>query len=157
MPPRTSKTAQNDPDLVDRIFEYLLKEFPHLDGPKIFKAKSAVRSEFSGERPYIPSKSQRDRAELAMSILEHFNGRNATEVARRLGIGRTTVYRLLKQAGHKDRPTFAVSGTPPAIRSDAATPIPSEPFTWPLPNLTLTPSTEPSPAANSRSSTTAAR
>jgi predicted transcriptional regulator YheO len=30
-----------------------------------------------------------------------FNGRNATEIARRLKIGRATVYRMVKTAGEK--------------------------------------------------------
>lgn len=84
------------PDLVDRIFEYLLTEFPQIAGnaERVQKAEAAVRAEFAGEEVYIQKRSSRD---LAREILQHFNGRNATEVARRLGVSRRTVYRYLKQ------------------------------------------------------------
>lgn len=87
-----------EPDLVDRIFEYLLSEFPQLagDAARVRKAQSAVRAEFAGEEVYIPKRASRD---LASEVLQYFNGRNATEVARRLGISRRTVYRYLKQPG----------------------------------------------------------
>lgn len=87
-----------EPDLVDRIFEYLLAEFPHLGGEemRIKNAQAAVRAEFAGQILYIQKRSSR---EMACEVLRLFDGRNATEVARRLGINRATVYRYLKQAG----------------------------------------------------------
>ena len=87
-----------EPDLVDRIFEYLLVEFPQLasDAARVQKAQTAVRAEFAGEEVYIQKRSSRD---IAVEVLRLFNGRNATEVARRLQIHRATVYRYLKQAG----------------------------------------------------------
>lgn len=87
-----------EPDLVDRIFEYLLAEFPQLagDAARVEKAQAAVRAEFAGEEVYIQKRSSRD---IAGEVLRLFNGRNATEVARRLQIHRATVYRYLKQAG----------------------------------------------------------
>lgn len=88
----------DEPDLVDRIFEYLLAEFPQLagDAARVEKAQAAVRAEFAGEEVYIQKRSSRD---IAAEVLRLFNGRNATEVARRLEIHRATVYRYLKQAG----------------------------------------------------------
>lgn len=87
-----------EPDLVDRIFEYLLTEFPQLagDAARVYKAQSAVRAEFAGEEVYIQKRSSKD---IAAEVLRLFNGRNATEVARRLQIHRATVYRYLKQSG----------------------------------------------------------
>lgn len=87
-----------EPDLVDRIFDYLLAEFPALsaDGSSLRNARAAVRAEFGGEEVYIPKKNNH---ELAGDVLRLFNGRNADEVARRLGISRRTVYRYLKQPG----------------------------------------------------------
>lgn len=87
-----------EPDLVDRIFEYLLAEFPQLagDAARVEKAQAAVRAEFAGEEVYIQKRSSKD---IAAEVLRMFNGRNATEVARRLRIHRATVYRYLKQAG----------------------------------------------------------
>ncbi len=87
-----------EPDLVDRIFEYLLAEFPQLAGnpSKVHQAQVAVRAEFAGEEIYI---AKRANQKLAEDVLRLFNGRNASEVARRLGIHRATVYRYLKQPG----------------------------------------------------------
>lgn len=89
--------AEN-PDLVDRIFEYLIAEFPQLagDSSRLQKAQTAVRAEFAGEEIYIQKRSSRV---IAAEVLRLFNGRNATEVARRLDIDRSTVYRHIKQAG----------------------------------------------------------
>ncbi len=86
------------PDLVDRIFVYLLAEFPQLagDGAAVKRAQAAVRAEFAGEETYI---QKRTSQAVASEVLRLFNGRNATEVARRLGIHRATVYRYLKQPG----------------------------------------------------------
>lgn len=102
MPNTQPKELQNllaaNPDLVDRIFEYLLAEFPQLagDSARVQKAQTAVRAEFAGEEVYIQKRSSRD---IAAEVLKLFNGRNATEVSRRLNIHRATVYRYLKQAG----------------------------------------------------------
>lgn len=86
-----------EPDLVDRIFEYLIAEFPQIAGDalRVQRAQDAVRAEFAGEEVYVTKRSRRD---LTSEVLQHFNGRNATEVARRLGVNRATVYRYLKQA-----------------------------------------------------------
>ena len=92
---------ERDPDLVDRIFEYLLAEFPQIAGPSLDATKRAVRAEFQGEVIYIPVHDASARQERVAEVLEMFNGRNATEVARRLKIGRSTVYRILKQAGRR--------------------------------------------------------
>lgn len=87
-----------EPDLVDRIFDYLLAEFPQLagDAAGVERAQAAVRAEFAGEEVYIQKRSSK---EIAAEVLRMFNGRNATEVARRLRIHRATVYRYIKQAG----------------------------------------------------------
>jgi DNA invertase Pin-like site-specific DNA recombinase len=92
---------QRDPDLVDRIFDYLLTEFPQLAGDKdrLKHAQAAVRAEFEGEKVWVNKKSLEHKEDLAREVLRLFNGRNATEVARRLNISRATVYRYLKQSG----------------------------------------------------------
>lgn len=97
-----------DPDLVDRIFEYILSD-PALalairntsteHQKSISKLKAAVRAEFRGEECYIAGRAATARQETVVTVLSLFNGRNATEVARRLGISRATVYRYLKQPG----------------------------------------------------------
>lgn len=87
-------------DLVDAIFRFIEEEFPAL-APRAAVLKEEVRREFSGLEIYIPRRSQAARDRLTKEVLSTFNGRNASEVARRLGIGRTTVYRIIKQAGAK--------------------------------------------------------
>ncbi|MDP3651057.1 MAG: helix-turn-helix domain-containing protein [Rhodoferax sp.] len=89
---------QADPDLVDRIFDYILAEFPAIS-EQVSKYKSEVRKEFAGEDCYIAGRPATARQERVGQVLALFNGRNASEVARRLQIGRATVYRVLKQSG----------------------------------------------------------
>lgn len=96
--PHLNEITEKEPDLVDRIFEYLLAEFPHIAGEKFAQAKAAVREEFNGEEIYIPVRSATDRQNLVRAVLSMFNGRNASEVARRLQISRASVYRFLKQS-----------------------------------------------------------
>ena len=101
-PPSLQQLLQDEPDLVDRLFDYLLELLPDLReaGPTLQSARAKLRDEFSGEEGYI---RKRDSAHISQKVLEAFNGRNATEVARRLGISRATVYRVLKQAGRSQR------------------------------------------------------
>jgi Mor family transcriptional regulator len=97
-----------EPDLVDRIFDYILSDpamaiamrgMQSREADPVNKLKAAVRNEFLGERCYVS-----DRGTTAAQVLALFNGRNATEVARRLNISRATVYRHIKQPG-KSRPS----------------------------------------------------
>lgn len=89
----------SDPDLVDRIFEYMLELKPDMGGAWVEELKQTVRQEFAGEKVYVRTEWERQQAELADQVLRIFNGRNATEVARVLRIGRATVYRIIKRAG----------------------------------------------------------
>lgn len=99
--PQLDSLIRDDPDLVDRIFDYLLREFPDIEGPKLAETKLAVRENFGGSEQYVRSAAAVKRQEVAVQVLSRFNGRNATEVARELKISRTSVYRFLKQAGKK--------------------------------------------------------
>lgn len=93
----------NEPDLVDRIFDYLLQEIPGFADAvrtsRLAEMKNAVRAEFEGDRQRISPRNAAARRDQAVQVLSLFNGRNASEVGRRLGISRATVYRVLKQAG----------------------------------------------------------
>jgi Mor family transcriptional regulator len=104
-----------NPDMVDRIFEYLLQEVPemltHIAGTRIEQAKQAVRDEFAGQEAYIRVRTASTAEELAHQVLSLFNGRNATEVARKLQISRATVYRKLKQARRHVTPATATKKT----------------------------------------------
>lgn len=112
-PPKPSATPTLDllvaeePDLVDRIFDYILadpvlalalqkiEQRSEADGG-LRKIKAAVREEFAGTACYIQG---RPREVVTAQVLALFNGRNASEVARRLQISRATVYRAIKQPG----------------------------------------------------------
>lgn len=122
-----------DPDLVDRIFEFLSSDrrLPPMDAKTLHAIKRDVRAEFRGEQVYVAARPATARQEMVTSVLALFNGGNATTIARTLGVGRSTVYRVLKQAGGRphgplyrvpaeDRPTFAGNGTAPPLPSDEA-------------------------------------
>lgn len=99
-----------EPDLVDRIFDYIFSDpvlaqaiasNPEIDGAngkRTAQLKAAVRAEFKGEECYIAGRPATARQEQVVQILALFNGRNASEVARRLNIGRATVYRVVRQS-----------------------------------------------------------
>jgi hypothetical protein len=114
---RSASRPPADPDLVDRIFDFL-RDDPRLSGmdaKALAAMKAKVRSEFAGEDCYIANRPATARQELVAEVLGLFNGKNSTEVARSLGIGRTTVWRILKQCGGRPRgPLFRVD---PARRS----------------------------------------
>jgi Mor family transcriptional regulator len=95
-----SDSIFNNPDLVDAIFAYIFAEFPEL-AARMAEMKVATRKEFSGIETYIPQRSQAERERIANEVLSLFNGRNASEVARRLNISRATVYRIIKTPGDK--------------------------------------------------------
>lgn len=86
------------PDLVDRMFDYLVELLPELRGsPAIVeRVQQQLRSEFAGQDAYIPARSPVDKAEMRRQVLRLWNGRNAASVARILSISRATVYRYLK-------------------------------------------------------------
>lgn len=118
MPPEKTLTidamTRAQPDLVDRIFEYILSD-PALaeairssaqsEKTSIPKLKAAVRAEFQGEECYIAGRPATARQELVAQVFALFNGRNASEVARRLQISRASVYRHIKQAGPDKKPS----------------------------------------------------
>lgn len=102
-PSELDSLIRSEPDLVDRIFDYILSDpamaaamrgMRSREADPVDGLKAAVRNEFLGERCYVT-----DRNATAEQILALFNGRNATEVARRLNISRATVYRHIKQPG----------------------------------------------------------
>lgn len=90
----------HEPDLIDRLFDLLAEYYPELGDARLHEMAQCVRAEFGGDFGYVAKRSAVARRRLAAEILALFNGRNATEVARRLGISRPTVYRYIKQAGH---------------------------------------------------------
>ena len=96
----TPATAQPVRDLVDAIFVLLVSEHPELARLNLADLKRLAREEFGGEKAYVRMPQEADERQRAQldQVLSLFNGRNASEIARKLGIGRATVYRLLKRA-----------------------------------------------------------
>lgn len=96
MPPQIQRP---EGDIVDRIFD-LLPDFLPVNA-SLDEAKAAVRAEWGGTLTYVQQESPADRserrAELVRQVNEQFDGRNAREIARKLGIGVTTVYRMIKR------------------------------------------------------------
>lgn len=92
------QTSALQPDLVELIFAYVIAEFPEI-AARAEVLKAATRLELGGDRAYIGQRSPTDRQQVTNEVLSLFNGRNASEIARRLNIGRTTVYRIIKTAG----------------------------------------------------------
>ena len=46
-----------DPDLVDRIFDYIVEQFPDIQADRLEELKRSTREEFRGAECYIPSRS----------------------------------------------------------------------------------------------------
>jgi len=91
----------DNPDLVDAIFKRLAEQMPEL-AQCLGEVEASVRGEFQGIEIYIARRSPAGRQRRTEQVLQLFNGRNAADIARALGIGRTTVYRIIKQAAVKE-------------------------------------------------------
>ena len=90
----------DDPDLIDKIFEFIAIQFPEL-GDRAGEMKRLARKEFAGIETYIPRRSQAERDRIAREVMAAFDGSNATAVGRRLGISRSSVYRIIKTDSKK--------------------------------------------------------
>ena len=93
-----SDVILDNSDLVDRIFEFIVVEFPDMR-ERAEELKQMARREFAGIEMYIPRRSQADRDQVVRDVLRLFDGRNAAEVGRRLHLSRATVYRIIKTSG----------------------------------------------------------
>jgi len=90
----------DDPDLIDSIFAFIAIEFPEMK-ERAAELKQMARREFAGIETYIPRRPKAERDRIMHEVLRMFDGRNATEVARRLNISRASVYRIIKTPGGK--------------------------------------------------------
>lgn len=93
-----SIAAAAEPDLIEAMVAYVISVEPALQAKRA-EITADLRAEFGGQRVYLSARPQTDREKRVRNILSLFNGRNATEVARRLGVSRATVYRTIKQPG----------------------------------------------------------
>lgn len=111
---KRSAPVFTEPDLVDRLWEYVLELLPEEAKREIaahaVEVKQLTRDRFGGiDKAYVRTGHEYRRSQMVDQVLAMFNGRNATEVARRLQISRATVYRILKQPG---TPKETVSSSP---------------------------------------------
>lgn len=86
-------------DIIDRFVARVRQEFPDAEADILKDLEGSLRDEFKGARPYIRSHSADSRQQRLDKFRTIFNGVNADECARELGIARRTVYRLIKTAG----------------------------------------------------------
>lgn len=98
-----SDTAHT-PDLVDLVITYVTSIAPELSA-KRDQIEQDLRAELGGESHYVQARTETHRQRRAREVLAMFNGRNATEVARRLNISRASVYRYIKQPGRPPAPS----------------------------------------------------
>lgn len=98
-PKGMSPDTWTEPDLVDRVWDYLLRSLPEL-APREAAIKAELRSEFGGLQTYVRVRDARP-PDVSEAVGRLYNGRNASEVARVLGISRASVYRHVKQAGRR--------------------------------------------------------
>ena len=86
-------------DFVESLLDLVCSVKPMTEQERAAAAK-AVRQHYGAETHYVAARGPGETADaLAREILARFNGRNARTVARELRIGKTTVYRVIKQAG----------------------------------------------------------
>jgi len=95
-----AERIEKEPDLVDRVFAYILAELPEV-ADRAIEIKREIRRQLGGSEHYVRNSEADLGAQRAADVLRLFNGRNASEVARQLGTSRATVYRALKQPGKR--------------------------------------------------------
>lgn len=110
--------AATQPDLIDAVIDYVVSLHPVLDTERA-DLTAALRAEFGGQRWYVPARPETQRQQTARRVLDLFNGRNATEIARILQISRATVYRTLKQPGRMPGQANLIAATTTATPTQA--------------------------------------
>lgn len=98
---QSTEEADRQRDLVTAMFDLLEETHPDVIKPHRDILEADVRHYMKGARGTIMDKP--DSETRARRVLALFNGRNAREVARKLGIGKTSVYRYIKQAGKQSK------------------------------------------------------
>jgi len=96
--PAAPTATAADPDIVDHMLAYLQRHNLITAEKDLREAEKAIRQQWGGTQPYVRAVPA-DRQAKAAKVLALFNGRNASTIARELGIGRSTVYRIIKQPG----------------------------------------------------------
>ncbi|MEY4906715.1 MAG: hypothetical protein RL260_433 [Pseudomonadota bacterium] len=102
--PALDRIIQRDPDIVDRMFDYLLQQMPELAGRagELAKAERALRTEFRASRGlHVRSPRDDERVEILEQVRNYPIGTSNGAIARQLGVSRETVRRArLSIAAH---------------------------------------------------------
>lgn len=86
-------------DLLKRMIELVQECQPSLTEEMALQIEQQLVAEFRGETIRITTGKRTYCREIKDQVRKKFNGRNAKEIAREFGIGRATVYRLVKREG----------------------------------------------------------
>lgn len=84
----------NRDDFVSEMLSVIASRCPEVRG-SLPEIEAWARARFGGMKWYAAS--FRDRQELVQKIRQDFNGRNISELAKRYGVSRRTIYRYLTQ------------------------------------------------------------
>lgn len=101
--PGVRRQRDADTDFVTSLLDLLTAE-GLMEGESREDADKALREHFKPGTYYVAATAPTEREAVARRVLSMFNGRNARQIARTLHIGKTTVYRILKQAGYPVHP-----------------------------------------------------
>lgn len=86
-------------DIIRRAVEAAMARLlPALTASLTAEVERQLNADLAGTQTY-----HRKREKIDDQIAEKFNGRNAAEVARELGVGRATVYRAIKRRLEENR------------------------------------------------------
>lgn len=87
-------------DIIKRFIEILSESQPGLTEAMALSIEQHLRSEYAGERVYIP---KHDKT-VSVLIVQRFDGRNTAKLAHDLRVSRRTVYRNIHKSrnGKKD-------------------------------------------------------
>lgn len=86
--------------VIAKVTAEVVADSPHEIGPQIaIRVGQWMRSNLPGTVNYISGQSAAARRARHDRVRRMFNGRNAHEIAREMGISRRTVYRVLKTPG----------------------------------------------------------
>jgi transcriptional regulator of acetoin/glycerol metabolism len=80
-------------DLIDRMIRRLQHIEPAITATRAKSLEHALRREFGGESTRVRKRPKKD--EILQAITAHGQSTSVAEVARKIGVHRTTVYRVL--------------------------------------------------------------
>ena len=89
------------PDLIDRAIARLRQIEPNIDAARLAALEDVLRAEFGGVYSRTARRSSKQREAMHAEILRLWRHKSAIDIARALGIHRSTVHRVL--SGLRDR------------------------------------------------------